>query len=58
MSLTPRLVFKLLNAMAESRFRYSQRPARGREPAAIDHLHKVEEVVQIQHGLVVHSIGR
>src|SRR6516225_2686487 len=36
--------------MAQRRFGHSQRSARAREPASINHLHKQKEVVQIQHG--------
>jgi hypothetical protein len=30
----------------------------GGEAAAINYLHKVEEIVQVKHGLVVRVIGR
>src|ERR1700733_1617016 len=35
--------------MAQSRFGNAQHPAGSREATAINHLHKVEEVVQIKH---------
>jgi hypothetical protein len=50
---------ELLHAVAERRFRNTQRSACRREPAAIDDLHEIEEVVQIQHARpIVQSIGR
>src|SRR5580704_1939785 len=35
--------------MAQRRFRNSQRPSRGRKAAAINNLHEIKEVIQIQH---------
>jgi hypothetical protein len=39
-------------------FKNTQRASGGGEAAAINHLHKVEEVVQVKHSRIVHLIGR
>jgi hypothetical protein len=50
---------KPLDAVAQSRFGNAQHPAGSREAAAIEHLHKVEEVVQVKHARpYLHHIGR
>ena len=50
---------KVLNAVAQCRLGNAQRPAGSREPAAIDHLHEEEEVVQIEHASpIVQMLGR
>jgi hypothetical protein len=39
-------------------FKNTQRASGGGEAAAINHLYKVEEIVQVRHGRIVHFIGR
>jgi len=44
----PEFGFKPLDAMAQGRFRNTQHASGARETTAINHLHKVEEVVRVK----------
>src|ERR1700733_8989808 len=45
----PELGLKALDAMAQGRFGNAQHPAGGGEATTIDHLHEMEEVVEVKH---------
>ena len=51
------LRFELLHAVTQRRLRHAESPACGGEATTLDHLHEVEEVIQVEHRLVACGLG-